>query len=97
MTKDRNNRRAVINTLAPSLGEEGTKTIKDLKRKMVLMEKENIRMKKKKKTYFTEYSQKAFQNRKDLEVVFKITIDDLNQLILMKDEAIHNFVMEINK
>ena len=89
--------RAVITTLAPSLGEEGTKTIKDLKRKMVLMEKENIRMKKKKKKNFTEDSPKAFQNRKDFEVVFQITIDDLKQLILMKDEAIHNFVMEINK
>ena len=29
---------AFINTLAPSLGEEDTKTIADLKRKIVLME-----------------------------------------------------------
>mgnify|MGYP001089542519 FL=1 len=36
--------RAVINTLAPSLGEEGTKTIGDLKRQMVLMEEENIKL-----------------------------------------------------
>ena len=36
--------RAVINTSAPSLGEEGTKTIGDLKRQMVLMEEENIKL-----------------------------------------------------
>ena len=30
--------------MAPSLGEEGTKTITDLKRQMVLMEEENIRL-----------------------------------------------------
>ena len=49
LTKDRNNMRAVINTLAPSLGEEGTKTIKDLKRQMVPMEEENISYSMKKK------------------------------------------------
>ena len=36
--------RAVINNSAPSLGEEGTKTIGDLKRPMVLMEEENIKL-----------------------------------------------------
>ena len=36
--------RAVINTSAPRLGEEGTKTIGDLKRPMVLMEEENIKL-----------------------------------------------------
>ena len=44
LTKDRNNMRAVINTSVPSLGVEGTKTIKDLKRQMVLMEEENIKL-----------------------------------------------------
>ena len=34
LTKDINNMRAVIETLAPSLEEEGTKTIKDLKRQI---------------------------------------------------------------
>ena len=33
--------RAVINTSASSFGEEGTKTIGDLNRQMVLMEEEN--------------------------------------------------------
>ena len=33
--------RAVINTSASGFGEEGTKTIRDLKRQMVLMEEEN--------------------------------------------------------
>ena len=47
LTKDINNMRAVINTSAPSLGEEGTKTIEDLKRQMVLMEEENINLSKK--------------------------------------------------
>ena len=36
--------RAVINTSAPSLREERTKTIKDLKRQMVPMEEENIKL-----------------------------------------------------
>ena len=62
--------RAVINTLAPSLGEEGTKTIGDLKRQMVLMEEENIKLFNEEQKYVKEESQKAFQNSKDLEVVF---------------------------
>ena len=36
--------RAVINTLAASLGEERTKTIEDLKRQMVIMKEENIKL-----------------------------------------------------
>ena len=44
LTKDINNMRAVINTSAPSLGEERTKTIQNIKRKMVLMEEENINL-----------------------------------------------------
>ena len=36
--------RAVNNTSAPSLGEEGTKTIGYLKRQMVLMEQDNIKL-----------------------------------------------------
>ena len=36
--------RAVINTSAPSLGEEGTKTIEDLNTQMVLMEEDNIKL-----------------------------------------------------
>ena len=41
LTKDINDMRAVINTLAPILGKEGTKFIEDLKRQMVLMEEKN--------------------------------------------------------
>ena len=41
------------------------------------------------KKYFKEDSQKAFQNSKDLEVVFWITIADLKQLILKKDKEIN--------
>ena len=44
LTKYINDMRAVINTSALSLGEEGTKTIEDLKRQMVLMEEENINL-----------------------------------------------------
>ena len=36
--------RAVTNTLAPSFGKDGTKTIEDLKRQMVRMEEENIKL-----------------------------------------------------
>ena len=39
-----NNVRAVINTSAPSFEEEGTKSFGDLKRQMVLMEEENIKL-----------------------------------------------------
>ena len=45
---------------------------------------------KKKKIYFNEDSQKTFQNSKDFEVVFSITIADLKQLILKKDKEITN-------
>ena len=44
LTKDINNMRAVIKTLAPSLEEEGTKTMKDLKGQMVFMDEENINL-----------------------------------------------------
>ena len=44
LTKYINGMRAVINTSAPSLGEEGTKTIRDLKRQMILIEEENIKL-----------------------------------------------------
>ena len=44
------------------------------------------------KIKFKEDSKKAFQNRKDLEVVFEITIDYLKLIILKKDEAIKKFV-----
>ena len=36
--------KGLTNTSTPSLGEEGTKTIGDLKRQMVLMEEENIKL-----------------------------------------------------
>ena len=51
------------------LWEEGTKTIEDLKGQVVFMEKENIKLYNE-KTCFKENSHKAFQNRKDLKVVF---------------------------
>ena len=43
-----------------------------------------------KKKYFNEDSQKAFQNSKDFEVDFLITIADLKQIILKKDKEITN-------
>ena len=52
MTKDINDMRAVINTSALILGEE------DLKRQMVLMEEENIKLLNDKKTYFKKVSKK---------------------------------------
>ena len=39
LTKDINIMSTVINTLAPSLGKEGTKSIEDLKRKWILWSK----------------------------------------------------------
>ena len=63
-----NNVRAVINTSVPSFEEEGTKTFGDLKRQMVLMEEENIKLFNEEKS--NEDSQKTFQNSTDFEVVF---------------------------
>ena len=42
--KDITNMRTVINTSTFSLGEEEFKTIEDLKRQIVLMEEENIKL-----------------------------------------------------
>ena len=44
LTKNIINMRAVITTSAPRLGEEGNKTIQDLKRQMVLLKEENIKL-----------------------------------------------------
>ena len=88
--------RAVIDTLAPIFGEKGTKTIEDLKILIIVMEEENIKLFNE-KTQFNKYSQKSFQNSKYLEVVFQITIDDLKQTILQKEEEILNFLMKIKK
>ena len=44
LTKNINNMRAVSNTWALSLREEGTKTIEDLKGQTVSMEEENIKI-----------------------------------------------------
>ena len=35
--------------------------------------------------------QKAFQNRKDLTVVFQIIVDNSKQIVLKKDEEKHKF------
>ena len=61
--------RAVITTSAPSLGEEGTKTIEDVKTQMVLMEEDNIKLCNE-KNCSKKIPQKIFQNSKYLEVVF---------------------------
>ena len=68
LIKDFNNMRAIINTVAPSLGEEGTKTTEDLKRQIVLMKKKNIKLFNE-KIQFKEDSPKVFQNSKYLEFV----------------------------
>ena len=44
LTKDINDMMAVMNTSGPILREERTKNIEDLKRQMVLMEEENIKL-----------------------------------------------------
>ena len=44
LTKDINDMRTAINTSAPSIGEEGTKTIQDVKTQMILMEEDNIKL-----------------------------------------------------
>ena len=51
LTKDIKDMMAVTYTSAPSLGVEGTKTIGDLKRPMVLMEEENIKLFNEKKIF----------------------------------------------
>ena len=44
LTKDIKNIRAVITTSTSSLRKEGSKTIEDLKRQIVLMEEERIKL-----------------------------------------------------
>ena len=64
---------------------------------MDLMEEENIYLFNEEKTYFKEDSQKAFQNRKTLEVVLQIRINDFKQIKLRKNESISHFLVELNK
>ena len=64
----------------PGLGKEGNKTIKDLKRQMALMETENINIfNEEEKNLLKKDFQKAFQNKKELEVVLQKTIDDFKR------------------
>ena len=48
------------------------------------------------RTYFKENSQKTLQNRNDLKVVSQITMENIKQILLKKDEAIQKLLMEIN-
>ena len=84
LTKDINDMRAVINALAISLGEEGTKTIRDLKRQMVLMEEENIKLFNEEKNILMKIPKKPSKIVKMLRLFFSITIADLKQIILLK-------------
>ena len=68
--------RAVVNTSAPSLGEEGTKTIEDLKRQMVLMEEENIKLFNEKKIFMS--------HKKHSPKVLRPLIPPLAQKLLQK-------------
>ena len=74
--------RAVINTSAPSLGEEETKTIGDLKRQMVLMEEENITLFNEEKNILMKILKTPSKIVKILRLFFSITIADLKQIIL---------------
>ena len=65
LTKDINDMRQVMNTSGPILREERTKNIEDLKRQMVLMEEENIKLLNDKKTYFKKVSKKTFKYKKN--------------------------------
>ena len=67
-TKERINIMAIIYNLAPSLGEEGTRTVEDLKRQIVLMEDENKKLfNKEKKNIF----QGSFPKKKTLRLCLK--------------------------
>ena len=90
LTKDINNMRAVINTSALSLRKEGTNTIGYVKRQMVLMEEENIKVFNEKKIFSRRFK-KAFQNSKDWEVAFKITIADVKEITLKNDKEKTNY------
>ena len=76
--------RAVINTSAPSLGEEGTKTIGDLKRQMVLMEEENIKLFNEEKNILMKIPKKPSKIVKIWRLFCSIRIADLKQIILFK-------------
>ena len=59
---------------------------------MDLMEKENIKLFNKEEKKSKKIPKKSLTKR-DLEVVPQITIGDLNQIVLKKDEAIQNILM----
>ena len=61
--------RAVINTSAPSLGEKGTKTIEYLKRQMVLMEEDNMKLYNKK-----NITKKIFQNPSKIGKILRLCL-----------------------
>ena len=82
LTKYINNMRAVINTSAPRLGEEGAKSIGDLKRQMVLMEEENMKLFNERKTNILMKIPKKYSKLvKIWRLFFSITIADLKQII----------------
>ena len=63
------------------------------------MEEENIKLFNERKTKYILLNIHTKKNlkRKGLEVVLQITIENLKQIMLKKDKAIQNFLMEINK
>ena len=71
LIKDINDMRAVINTSAPSLGEERSKTIRYLKRQMVLMEEESIKQFKEEKNIFKMIPKKHSKTVKIGRLCFK--------------------------
>ena len=71
-------------------------TIESQKRKMISMEEENVRIFNE-KTYFKEESENAFKRSKDLELVFQIRVQDLNQIIQDRQQEIQSMQFKINE
>ena len=60
------------------------------------MEKENIKLYNEKK-YFKEDSENAFKRSKDLELVFQLRVQDLNQVIQDRQQQIQSMQFKIDE
>ena len=76
--------------------EEMINIIETQKRKMILMEEENVKIFNE-KSHFKADSENAFKHSKDLELVFQIKVQDLNKVIQDRQQEIQSMQFKINE
>ena len=70
--------------------------IDNQKRRMLLIEEENLRLFND-KSFFKEDSEKAFQRSKDLELLFQMRVQDLNKIIQDREQEVQSMQFKINE